>query len=129
MQRRRRSSILGIKLLNVPIGGGQCEEFLNQVFVEKYLEEALAHGRPARDTLGPRIENAMATLLPHGKAQASKIARRLGMSKQTSRAARLHRESLTLHFWCSSTCYVRLFAKRHLSKQEYLKNSKEFALR
>jgi AraC-like DNA-binding protein len=45
--------------------------------------------------LRPDLENAIAVLLPHGKAYAGEISRKLGMSERTL-ARRLSREGLTL---------------------------------
>ena len=60
----------------------------------KYCDEALAYRAPARATLRSRVENAMAPLLPHGKAHAVEIARRIGMSHRTL-ARKLSSEGLT----------------------------------
>jgi AraC-like DNA-binding protein len=59
-----------------------------------YAEEALAHRGPKRTTLRASVENLMAPLLPHGKATAVEIARRLGMSHRTL-VRRLASEELT----------------------------------
>ena len=105
-------AVFSASSLNVPIVG--ADPYLNQVLV-KYCEEALAHRRPARNALGPRVENAMATLLPHGKAQASEIARRLGMSKRTL-ARRLASEGLT---FATVLRHLRSdLAKRHLADRD-----------
>lgn len=105
-------AVFSTSSLNVPIVG--ADPYLNQVLV-KYCEEALAHRRPARNALGPRVENAMATLLPHGKAQASEIARRLGMSKRTL-ARRLASEGLT---FATVLRHLRSdLAKRHLADRD-----------
>ena len=66
---------------------------LNELLT-KYCEEALAHRAPALNTLRSSVENAMAPLLPHGKANAVAIARRVGMSHRTL-ARRLSVEGLT----------------------------------
>ncbi len=70
-----------------------ADPYLNEMLV-KYCDEALAHRETGRDTLRPSLENAIAPLLPHGKAQVSEIARRLGMSHRTL-ARRLSSEGLT----------------------------------
>jgi len=71
-----------------------ADPYLNQLLT-KYCEEALAH-RPESGvaTLRSNVENEIATLLPHGKASAGEIARRLGMSNRTL-ARRLAAEGLT----------------------------------
>jgi AraC-like DNA-binding protein len=72
---------------------GSADSYLNELLT-KYCEKALAHRAPARSTLRPSVENAMAPLLPHGKANAVEIARRIGMSHRTL-ARRLSVEGLT----------------------------------
>lgn len=70
-----------------------ADPYLNELLL-KYFEEALAH-RPAHGgTLRSNIENAITPLLPHGKANAGEVARRLGMSHRTL-ARRLAAEGLT----------------------------------
>lgn len=66
---------------------------LNALLI-KYCEEALARRGPGRATLRSSVENAMAPLLPHGKATAVEVARRIGMSHRTL-ARRLSLEGLT----------------------------------
>jgi AraC-like DNA-binding protein len=66
---------------------------LNQLLL-KYCEEALAYRGPAHASLRTSVENAMAPLLPHGKANAVEIARRVGMSRRTL-ARKLSSEGLT----------------------------------
>jgi AraC-like DNA-binding protein len=70
-----------------------ADAHLNELLTT-YCEEALAH-RPAHGgTLRSSVENAIAPLLPHGKAGAGEIARQLGMSHRTL-ARRLAAEGLT----------------------------------
>jgi AraC-like DNA-binding protein len=70
-----------------------ADPYLNRLLL-KYCEEALAH-RPAHGaTLRSSVENAITPLLPHGKANASEVARQLGMSHRTL-ARRLAAEQLT----------------------------------
>jgi len=64
------------------------------VGADRYCEEALAHRTPTRTSLRASVENAMAPLLPHGKANAVEIARRIGMSRRTL-ARKLSSEDLT----------------------------------
>src|SRR5215510_12577613 len=63
----------------IPIIG--ADPYLNRILV-RYCEEARAH-RAATSTFRIKVENAIAPLLPHGKASAPEIARRLGMSPRT----------------------------------------------
>jgi AraC-like DNA-binding protein len=70
-----------------------ADRHLNELLV-KYCEEALEHRRPELNTLRSSVENAMAPLLPHGKATAVETARRIGMSRRTL-ARKLSSEGLT----------------------------------
>ena len=72
---------------------GSADPHLNELLI-KYCDEALAHRDQNRTTLRSSVENAIALLLPHGKAGASEISRRLGMSHRTL-ARRLASEGLT----------------------------------
>jgi AraC-like DNA-binding protein len=70
-----------------------ADRYLNDLLL-KYCEEAVS-GRPSgHDGLRPSLENTIAPLLPHGKARAGEIARRLGMSQRTL-TRRLASEGLT----------------------------------
>jgi AraC-like DNA-binding protein len=64
-------------------------DLLNAIF-----EEALARRPKNRASFQVVVENAIAPLLPHGKARAAEIARRLGMSQRTF-SRRLSLEGLT----------------------------------
>ena len=79
------------KVKQMPVVG--ADPALNKLLI-KYCEEArlLRHARP--DTFRVGLENAIAPLLPHGKARANEIARRLGMSTRTL-ARRVASEGLT----------------------------------
>ena len=70
-----------------------ADPHLNELLI-RYCEEALEQRGPARTTLRSSVENAMAPLLPHGKATAVEIARRIGMSRRTL-ARKLSSEGLT----------------------------------
>jgi AraC-like DNA-binding protein len=72
---------------------GSADDYLNELLI-KYCEEALAHRRVGSKTLRSNVERAIATLLPHGKARASEVARRVGMSPRTL-TRRLASEGLT----------------------------------
>ena len=69
------------------------DPYLNALLV-KYCEEALAERAAARGSLRRDLENAIAPLLPHGRAQADEVAARLGMSRRTL-GRRLAAEGLT----------------------------------
>lgn len=75
----------------VPLGS--ADNHLNQLLI-KYCEEALAHRRVGNENVRSQVEKEIATLLPHGKARAPAVARRLGMSPRTL-ARRLASEGLT----------------------------------
>lgn len=86
------------------------DPYLNKLLV-KYCEEALAQRGAGGGTLRTDLENAIAPLLPHGKAQAGEIARRLGMSRRTL-ARRLSAEGMT---FAGILADLRVdLAKRHL---------------
>jgi AraC-like DNA-binding protein len=70
-----------------------ADPFLNELLT-KYCDEALAHRELNHTNLRSSVENAIVPLLPHGKARASEISRRLGMSHRTL-ARRLSSEGLT----------------------------------
>jgi AraC-like DNA-binding protein len=70
-----------------------ADPYLNKLLI-KYCEEARSHRQPGRLTFRVAVENAIAPLLPHGRARADEIARRLGMSLRTL-ARRLESEGLT----------------------------------
>jgi TRAP-type uncharacterized transport system substrate-binding protein len=67
---------------------------LNQLLI-KYCEETLPYREANSVKLRSNVENAIAVLLPHGKARADEIARQLGMSHRTL-ARRLSSDGLTL---------------------------------
>jgi AraC-like DNA-binding protein len=69
-----------------------ADPYLNRLLV-RYCEEARSH-RAAISTFRISVENAIAPLLPHGKARAPEIASRLGVSPRTL-GRRLAAEGLT----------------------------------
>src|SRR5215467_9754048 len=56
-----------------------ADPHLNNLLI-KYCDEARSHRRAGRLTCRVAVENAIAPLLPHGKARIGEIARQLGMS-------------------------------------------------
>jgi AraC-like DNA-binding protein len=60
----------------------------------RYCEETLASRKQTRGSFRVRVENAIAPLLPHGKPQASVVARKLNLSPRTL-ARRLADEGLS----------------------------------
>jgi AraC-like DNA-binding protein len=70
-----------------------ADSYLNDLLTG-YCEDALSQQRAKRETLRPDMENAIALLLPHGKARIGEISRQLGMSRRTL-ARRLASEGLT----------------------------------
>jgi len=70
-----------------------ADPHLNDLLL-KYCEDAIEHRGAERTTLRSSVENAMAPLLPHGKATAVEIARQIGMSHRTL-ARKLASEGLT----------------------------------
>lgn len=70
-----------------------ADPYLNRLLVA-ICEEALSHRQASRGSFRSVVENTIVPLLPHGRARAPEIARRLGMSQRTS-ARRLSSEGLT----------------------------------
>jgi AraC-like DNA-binding protein len=97
---------------NIPVVS--ADPYLNKVLV-KYCEEALAHRKTNRSSFGTNVENAVAVLLPHGKAQVSEVARKLAMSQRTL-ARRLASEGLT--FTGVLDALRSDLAKRHLADHD-----------
>jgi AraC-like DNA-binding protein len=58
------------------------DSYLNDLLV-KYCEAALADRRDDASQLRTKVENAIASVLPHGKVLVEDIARGLGMSERT----------------------------------------------
>ena len=73
--------------------GMQREGILNNLLIS-YCEDALAHRKRKQGSFRSAVENAIAPLLPHGKATAADVARQLGLSQRTF-ARRLSSEGLT----------------------------------
>lgn len=69
-----------------------ADPYLHKLLVS-YCEKALAHRTKHRGSFQSSVENAIAPLLPHGKAHAVEIARQLGVSQRTF-ARRLSTEGL-----------------------------------
>jgi AraC-like DNA-binding protein len=59
-----------------------ADPYLNRVLIA-ICEEAIARRTVNRGSIRTRVENEIAALLPHGKARASLIANRLGMSQRS----------------------------------------------
>jgi AraC-like DNA-binding protein len=71
-----------------------ADPYLNQL-CERFCEETLARlGKKATSPLKVRVENAIATLLPHREMQFGAVAAQLGMSERTL-ARRLESEGHT----------------------------------
>jgi AraC-like DNA-binding protein len=68
------------------------DNYLNDLLLE-YCESALAHRKGDLSQLRTKVENAISSLLPHGRVLVEDVARRLGMSKRTL-ARRLSDEGL-----------------------------------
>lgn len=59
-----------------------ADPYLSKMLI-RYCEEALARRSVRRGAFRPRVENEIVPLLPHGKARAGEVARRLGVSQRT----------------------------------------------
>jgi AraC-like DNA-binding protein len=70
-----------------------ADPYLNELLIS-YCEEAISYRPKTRASFRSRVENVIATLLPHGKAHASEIAHELGVSQRTF-ARRLSEEGLS----------------------------------
>jgi len=68
------------------------DNFLNDL-LRRYAEEALPRRSAQRGRLRSAVEDILTQLLPHGKACASEVGRRLGISTRTF-SRKLHREGL-----------------------------------
>ena len=101
-----------LSIRNTPIVS--VDPYLNKLLI-RYCEEAIAHRKTYRSALGVSVENAIAVLLPHGKAQMSVIARKLGMSRRTL-ARRLASEGLTFAGILHALRHD--LAKRHLADRD-----------
>ena len=69
-----------------------ADNYLNDLLL-KYCEAALAYRRGDLGQLRTKVENAISSLLPHGRVILGDVARRLGMSERTL-ARRLSDEGL-----------------------------------
>jgi AraC-like DNA-binding protein len=58
------------------------DEYLNQL-LRRYAKEALARKPKERVTIRSKAEDVLSKLLPHGKATASEVGRKLAMSSRT----------------------------------------------
>jgi AraC-like DNA-binding protein len=76
---------------DLPVVG--ADPYLNDLLIA-YCEEALARRASHNGAVRTALENVLAPLLPHGKAQVGESARKLGMSPRTL-ARRLASEGLT----------------------------------
>jgi AraC-like DNA-binding protein len=70
-----------------------ADPFLNELLVA-HCEEALSHRPRNGGSFRAAVQNAIVPLLPHGKARASAVAKKLGLSQRTM-ARRLSLEDLT----------------------------------
>ena len=70
-----------------------ADHHLNKILIS-YCEEALARRPVNRSPFRSSVENAIVPLLPHGKARADVISRRLGVSQRTL-ARRLSSERIS----------------------------------
>jgi AraC-like DNA-binding protein len=70
-----------------------ADPYLNNLLIS-YCEEALARRKRKQGSFQSAVENAIAPLLPHGRATVAEVARHLGLSQRTF-ARRLSSEGLT----------------------------------
>jgi AraC-like DNA-binding protein len=98
-------------LASLPLVGH--DDCLNEL-LRRYAEEALARSPQQRATLRYRVEEILPKLLPHGRAAALEVARRLGMSSRT----------LSRKLGDEGTCFAEILdqlraalAKRYLNEK------------
>jgi AraC-like DNA-binding protein len=95
----------------MPVVG--ADPYLNELLI-KYCDQALAARSTKRSSFGSSVENVIALQLPHGKARAGEVARKIGVSQRTL-ARHLSSEGLTF-----AGVLQRLrsdLAKRHLADE------------
>jgi AraC-like DNA-binding protein len=97
------------RIRDLPLVG--ADPFLNELLVN-YCEEA--HEPASRGSFRASVENTIVPLLPHGRARAGEIARRLGVSQRTF-ARRLALEGLTFSGLLEGLRFD--LAKRYLSEE------------
>jgi AraC-like DNA-binding protein len=91
-----------------------ADPYLNRLLV-RYCEEALARRTRSRESFRFRVEDAMVPLLPHAKARATEIARRLGVSQRTL-TRRLTAEGVS---FSEVLCNLRVdLANRYLAERD-----------
>jgi AraC-like DNA-binding protein len=104
-------------LFTAPIGALPvvgADEHLNRLLLQ-YADEALSNRPLRRVSVRSHVEDEIAQLLPHGKANASEIAHRLGMSRRTLGRA-LSAENFT--FSTVLETLRQALAKRYLREKE-----------
>jgi AraC-like DNA-binding protein len=91
-----------------------ADPHLNRLLIS-YSEKAVSHRNRSFGSIKAKVENAIVPLLPHGRAQAGHIARRLGLS-QRSLGRHLAHEGLNFSKLLNG---LRLeLAKRYLTDEE-----------
>ena len=95
----------------LPVVG--ADSHLNSMLV-KYCEEALSQQPTHQGSFRSTVENTIVPLLPHGRAHAAEVARRIGVS-QTTFARRLASEQLTFTAVLENLRFE--LAKRYLAEE------------
>jgi len=75
------------------IAVASADPYLNSLLIKQY-EDVLVHRKLNRNPFALTVENAIVPLLPHGKANAKDVARKVGMTPRTL-ARHLASEGLT----------------------------------
>jgi AraC-like DNA-binding protein len=112
---------LGLDTRELPLINS--DTYLNDLLL-KYCEAALADRRNGMSQLRTRVENAISSMLPHGRVLVEDVARSLGMSKRTL-ARKLSDEGLNyseIHEHLRRDLAVRYLddRKMHVSKIAWL---------
>jgi AraC-like DNA-binding protein len=104
-------------LFPAPIGAlpvVRADVHLNKLLLQ-YADEALSNRTSRRASVRSHVEDQIAQLLPYGKANASQVARRLGMSRRTL-ARSLSAEGIS--FSAVLQALRHALAKRYLREEE-----------
>lgn len=108
----RDETVFPSVIATLPVVGADAH--LNKMLLD-YADEALSHRAPGRVGARSQVEDQIAQLLPHGKANASVVARRLGMSRRTLARAL---SSEGIDFSTILETFREALAKRYLRENE-----------
>lgn len=84
-------AVFASSIRDIPIPSS--DPYLNELLL-RYCEEELSQQNASQSSFGLNVENTIVSLMPHGKAHAGEVARKLGVGQRTL-ARRLASEGLT----------------------------------